>query len=381
MGTGKFARETGQNIAAYLSTEHAEFPERRKLFHDRLSEAAKLAQPLLEIDDTLYGSVHTQGGAGQGVPRRSWCSLLPFGANHPSLQDARTILGDGVVGLCAKDTPSVLITSSISAPVHPLVVRSLTLPIAKAVQGYHGDREDVQAAFWLWRRSRSLRHFVPVAPEVLEAFICGFAVGRLCGYVTADPNDRIHISGRPAKGVRREVVDFPWPFLSRVGSANAVLAAILESFPLCYAEVGSAKVGAFEAYRRLYDLGSDEPGCTYLADLAIILEGEDPPRKVVDSPKAFGRTGMAGRRDAALGYLDANIKYFENVERKPLTGQEHCDEQGLATGVDSGSEHAAHGDEKWDVVMREILPTVLRCYESLRVRIERLGIAAEESVV
>ena len=359
MGTARFGTVLREGIRSYLTPESpsqrttADPEERCETFKRRLLEAASLAKPLVEIDDNLHSLVY---GETRGEPSGLVCSPLPLEAWHPSCAVAERILGSGIE-LCSEDTSSVLVTSFISKPVHPVVVKSLIDPIAEAVERCQGDIPLTRSAFWSWRRARTLLDFVPVAPGTLEAMIRGFAVGRLCGYVTADHTEPIRISGRPHPDDDRQEVAFPWPFLSEMQNASDVLPALLESFALCFAEVGAKGLDAFEAYRRLHDLGDHHDGEPRLRDLRTILKGQDPPSKTVDTPRALGTGDESGRGPAAIAYLEANVAYFRRMEDMPLTGEEYCDSRGFPHSY---------------VALREILPTARECYEALQEDVQQI---------
>lgn len=370
MGEGRFAGVVREGIGSYLTPDEShestniDYKERLDAFKHRLTEATTLAQPLVEIDTNLHSLVYRGRGDKKGVPVDLTCSSLPFDTKHEAFEAAEKVLGSDLK-LRDGDTPSILVTSYIREPIHPMVVKSVRAPIANVVKGYRGDSQDLQGTFWLWRRSRTLRDFVPLAPEALENLIRGFAVGRLCGYVTADYTKPILISGWPEPGDDRKEIAFPWPFLSPMRYPTEVLPGLLESFALCFVEAGTKKLDAFEAYRRLYDLGDDER-VPRLNDLDTILRGDEPPKHIVDTPQAFGKGDNSDRRQAAIEYLDRNIRYFESVEESSLIGREYRDKKGYAGK---------------DIALREILPNARESYNRLKEEIERIGDNDDEDIV
>ena len=183
--------------------------------------------------------------------------------------------------------------------------------------------------------------------------IRGFAIARLCGYITVSRFDPIKVSGSPEPGDDREEVEFPWPFLSLVRNNSEILPALLESFVQCYAEVGTRSLDAFEAYRRLFKLG-DRNDSDYLSDVEQMLQGQDLPYKCLTPPQASKGADIAERRKQAIAYLDRNIELFSELEKTQLTGGESRTEEGYAVG------EGIH-----NVALREILPLARKCYEEV----------------
>lgn len=341
----RFLRE---GLGDYLKEEDPVTRERRvdhvdrmRSFRRSLEEAVVHSKPLLQINRGLYAMVHT------GEPEIDMlCSPFPFRKGHPAEEIAREVVGPDNYRSQDGDAPSVLVSSYVRSPVHPAVVRSFTGPIAREVAGGHDDGL-FRASFWLWRRARTLEGFVPLASELLDSMIRGFAVGRLCGYVTADPEDpRISSASGPCP--------FPRPLLSKV-SPNDILAALLENFSLCFAEVEARKLEVFEPYRLLYELGAS--GATAHAELRKYLETGGLTREKVDTPKAAGPDREA-RIGAALAYLDRNIERFDRLSSGPFDGTEYRGDKGRA---------------RKDVPTMEIASRSAECYRQVRQAVDTAG--------
>ena len=362
MSTDSFTRVIREGIRSYLSPDdeydhdaRVNYEARRASFREQFARAVEIAQPLIEIDHRLERIVYDDEH--RGVRVNIECAPLPLDATHPSVSDAGEVLGRPV-RLRDGDTSSILIMSSLAMPVHPLIIKSLTDPIADAVTSYRGDSAQLQSGFWLGRRARNLKHFVPLPSEVLESMIRGFAVARLCGYVSVSLDGPIQISGWPDEGDEQQTVRFPWPLLSWAEDDRDVLPRLLESFVLCYAEVGARQLDTFEPYRRLYELGNRRSLRGYLSDVDTILKGGDPPCRTVDIPAALGGSDDGDRRLVAVGYLETIIEWLRSLERKPLSGREVAKRNGFA------------GEE---VAMAELLPLARTCYEDVLKDILHLG--------
>lgn len=344
----RFNRFLREGLGDYLKEEdpvtkepNVDHVERMKAFRLSLEKAVVHSKPLLQINRGLHAMVHT----GE-LDIDMLCSPFPFRKGHPAENVAREVVGSDNYLSQDADTSSVLVSSYIRSPVHPAVVRSFTGPVAAEVARAHDDGL-LQASFWLWRRARTLEGFVPMASELLDSMIRGFAVGRLCGYVTADPGDpRISSASGPCA--------FPKPLLTKV-SPNDILAALLENFSLCFAEVEARKLEVFEPYRLLYELGAS--GATAHRELRDFLETGRLTWEGVDTPKAAG-PGRAARIGTAIAYLDRNIERFDRLASGSFDGTEYRDDKGEAIK---------------DVPTMEIAERSAECYRQVRRAIDTAG--------
>ena len=345
MSSGRFGQVLREGLSEYLSAKdrtgavRSDHEERLNEFERLLSTALDMSQPLVDIDDALHGSIYggaaDSGGARDKYKLKRISSKFPFGPGHPAREITERVLAGtdgGNYEASEVDPSSILVSSFLDNPVHPMVVRSLTDPIAEAVQACRGGAAKLQASFWRWRRSRTIAEFVPMSPAVRLAMIRGFAVARLCGYVTADSTKAEEITGEPdVKFGRAAKVRFPWPLLSPPTSGNDLLASLLESFALCFAEVGAKKQETFAPYSRLYKLGEGHKAVEFSefssATLNSFLATGHLRWPTVDTPKAAGAT-EGERMEAARGYLQGFLRYLKNLSERPLNGTECCDEMG-----------------------------------------------------
>ena len=189
---------------------------------------------------------------------------------------------------------------------------------------------------------------------MLESIIRGFAVARLCGYVTADMDKQMRITAAPTE------VEFPWPRLSRLGDQNDVLAALLESFSLTFGMVSGAGFSVYEGFKRLFDLGEPAAQGLIHPDLEQVIElGTLPHPTVADeSPKARGAT-PGERRDAARVYLEANEGWFWDQKTRRDDGR--LFHKGAEGRADAG------------VPTMELADLFLKCYGELHKLLEADG--------
>lgn len=349
-----FRHTVNEGIGAYLAERdpisesvREDHAERLAQFRTALENAQRQSAPLARIDAGVHSEIYP-GVPPSGNPELI-CAPFPLAPGDPAHDIAKQIVGEDNFDVANDDPPSVLISSFLATPVHPMAVASLTEPISKAVLDLNGNAAQVQAAFWLWRRTHRLDNFVPLPKATLQSMIRGFATARLCGFITTATDRPVRISGAGGP------VEFPYPLLTRVKPAD-VLAALLESVALCYAWVSRDRLQAFEPYRRLHELGTS-PDSTHAALEEWLRDGEARYEQV-DEARASGGS-KDERIAAAKGYMDANIDRLNKIKQWPLNGAD--DETSPRDGrIDS------------DILTREIVSVSLQCYEQVLKALERV---------
>ena len=341
----RFNRIVSEGLRSYLDEldeaglKRHDHPSRMAKFRQQLGNAKQAADPLVRIDDALYGLTNKAPWKPQTV-----CSQFPFGHGHPAREVVEEIAGEASYSASAQDNSSVLVSSYINDPMYPMAVKSFAEPVAEALKK-SGVAKERASTFWLWRRGRTLEAFVPLPRAVLEAMVSGFAVARLCGYVTADPTAAIRITAS-SDGERT----FPWPLLTSLRDYDDLLAALLESFCLTFGMVGGQGIVVYDSYHRLHDLGQPTRDGRITPDLSQLLDTGDPPHPTVadETPKAAGGTADE-RRKAAIAYLDANLERFRTHERM---------DRHMVRPSDGWAEPGA--------MTTELAPIFRRCYQDLR---------------
>ncbi len=313
----------------------ADHSQRLATFKQRLQEALIQSRPLIEIDTYMYATVH---------PKPLDISLnvqgFPFGEGHP----ARPIVRDVVQGFMqtagdvdwvfsSSEAESVLLSSFINYPVHPAVVTSFTQPLQAAL-GKISNTGMLQSSFWQWRRARILENFIPLPDELRRAAIRGFAVGRALGYVTATLDEQNKVV--TPDGERR----FPKWFLTATNQDN-ILAALLESMILTFADAPTIGKAAFDAYAALINLG--EPGQSSVAfdvkgDLRDYITSGKLNLTPVDSYRQellAGAQDITARKVVITDYLRANLNRFNELSLRPLEPTHWREKTGYINPVDT----------------------------------------------
>ncbi|WP_419931488.1 tubulin-like doman-containing protein [Candidatus Poriferisodalis sp.] len=347
--SSRFDRFVKEGLASYLAERdpvtgsvRADHADRLVRLRAQLGAAKLQSAPLVRIDPAVHGVVYPGQPPIVGA-EELLCAPFPFPESHPAHDIARQIIGEDNYQLADSDVSSVLVSSFLSKPVHPMTLASFTEPVAEAVLDTVDDEAELQASFWRWRRARRLDQFVPLPRVLRQALMRGFAVARLCGYVTSDTSMPLLISGDGGP------VEFPYPLLTQVESDD-VLAGLLESFGLAFAFVSRDKLAAFESYRRLHDLG-ESVGSLH-ADLASWLQTGTTPHERVDEPRAVGDSAEE-RRSAADRYLSLNLEHLESVAAQALSGSE-------------SETKPRDGRAESGIPTREVVAEAIGCYQQVK---------------
>ena len=350
----RFERVVQEGLGSYLSerdpvsdTARTDHADRLARFRNALETAKRQSAPLVRIDAPVHGVIYP--GRPQTDRPELICAPFPFPDGHPANGLAAQIIGKDYFAVANADVSSVLVSSFLAKPVHPMAVASFTEPVADAVLQSNGDAAEIQAAFWQWRRARRLDQFIPLPRDIRHAMIRGFAAARLCGYVTSDTSLPIRISGEGGP------IAFPHPQLTRV-QPDDVLAGLLESLALGFGYVSRDKETAFEAYDRLYDLGQSAERLH--GDVATWLRDGKTAHEQVDGPRARGSDARQ-RKAAADEYLNKNITRFKDIKEQPLTGRE----------TETSPRDGRVND---DTPTREIVDESLVCYREVLIALHRI---------
>jgi hypothetical protein len=315
-----------ENLRDYLSAvnpqtdmpviDHA---SRLSKYAQRLQEGLSQSRPLVEINTTMYPTVHE-------MPLDYDLNVqgFPFGPGHPARELTRGILqgfldrpGPLDEMFNSSSSESVLISTFLKYPVHPSVITSFTEPFYEAIQRIN-DSDTLQASFWLWRRARILENFVPLPDDLRRAAIRGYAIARSLGYMTADVKIQNTIVGPGG-----QVYKFPRWLLTKTNNNN-ILPALLEAMVLTFADSTIAGKGAFDAYRILIEYGTggglldafDVDG-----ELFDFLQNGTLKREELDKSRAQKVKGetMEQRCDNVIAYLNQNIEAFDKIRTEGVS--------------------------------------------------------------
>jgi len=337
-GLGEYLRSTDSN-----GRPISDHTKRLNSFRQKLLEAKNQSAPLVELNDGLNAVVHKSHPM---INEKPLVQGFPFNIGDPAREIVEGVMGKGI-HFSDNDRESVLISSFIEYPFHPMIVDSFVQPLGEVLNNIRDQKGALQGGFWRFRRTKTLEDFIPLPDHTRLAMIRGFAVARMLGYATADPAREVSITGTDGP------LRFPFPLLTDVSQDN-ILPALMEAFVKCYGTVSVQHEKAFAAYERLYQLGEGSGKVymlhgeaeTFMREGTVPFTAEDRDRY----KKACGET--EGERTANLvTYLEANIKRFERVKAMPFAGTEFRKSVGVV--------------EPEDAMTRELVDDLIRGYSEV----------------
>lgn len=237
--------------------------------------AVKKARPLVEIDDTLAGTVHGFNKVGVNYD----FSTIPLNGDHPVIQNliAAWPAGAGMEVARSRLLSSCAVTPNLGEIVimgttrgwyQPMCFPSLTRPIRD--QWSEALKDGSAGGFWKWRRARSLRDFVPFSKFHTQAFLQGWVIGRITGVIRLEPVDDGSGSMRVvvvdvAKNVEHSF-DVSQLTGARLGVKSEtpgrdesnwnIPAALLEHYPLAMSKCQNTDLSPLDPYRAVLEIGA-----------------------------------------------------------------------------------------------------------------------------
>ena len=311
----------------YTGQRRPDHPDRIARFRESLLSAKDRSKPMMRLSPEVYHATHDK------LPDEQFFrQMFPFKDGHPAAAVVDEVLGENGWHPSLLDMTSIMLTSYFESPVHPIVVASLTEPIAAALTSY-SDVDKRAHSFWQWRRARRLDAFVPLPRILLERIVRGFAIARLCGLMTVDTDRAAQILDPQTW----EPAEFPWPLLTRPMARSDILAVLLEGLSACYGAVPTEGPDAFKAYHVLHDLGLNNEMSRHDDVLrAFLREGDSALRATLDTPQARGASDSE-RLAAAEKYLitqETRSRQHQtaNAEQPRLRDRSGLAERGVPTG-------------------------------------------------
>ena len=319
LGFNEFVNDSLSNFLAdndsfsRTDTNDVNYGQRLEKFAECLQMALSLYQPLIQVDEKISKE------ASQEL-RSIVIFQLPFFQNHPAYEVSLPLIRASSPNhfdmdyarsrFFASDNSitSIKFNSFVKYPLSPIALRYFT-ETQGSFMGRLGTSVERDHAF-KWRRSRKLSEFIPLPTELRQAAIRGFAVGRMLGYITIDTQKAIKISGKDCE------YEFPRLLITESGPEN-LLPSLLESMPLCFADVPKLGQEAFGAYRELISIGHGatprNPGieneCLRFIDTGKRL------RVPVDTERAERMSGESPgeRKQKMSDYLEMNLRRYAEI--------------------------------------------------------------------
>lgn len=326
---GKPGRELGdflrEGLGSYLQDEnHPDHNQRMRKYEEKLRTALEQANPFVEVDSVYFSTTYPGNAA---PPLTYLVEPIPFPDGHQAHKVTREMLltkvGDAgsTLRFEPQDREGITVSTFFERPMFPGIFSSIMKEIAE-VGGRYMNRGSAELRGWLdFKRARTLDETIPLPSNVTRAMIRGFVVGRIAGLLkvpsTSSAPYEISSAG--------EVLTFPHP---AYGNVQSELVSILMSFPLSFINVSRDREKAFAAYAALFRLGmSDTEGALapsrfkVAGELESFLDTGRTTLKQIDTPRAGGDSRV-DRTASAVAYIEQFIKWLEEIEGRPYTGEE-----------------------------------------------------------
>ena len=317
--------EPAQKIGG-INTNPAELKKRQSKFISQLTAAYRQADPLVNLNRSLFGLVHPTTAINN--PRKV-ISQIPL-EGHPMQTAVETELmalgysESEVHKIMTTDTRAdrinyIDITSFLWKPHSILVIESLTKPIA--ANWTSSVQSGSISSFWSKRRATRLQEFVPAPQALVHALVRGWLIADNLGLLKR--GSKIEIDLGALGSVQRGSAEFPNPTLSRKTSDADDLAVVLESLPLAMVQCSSTNdLRPLLPYGRLRDLGRSKDGsmfeyhnvCDELDQ--FLTTGETANSLVPSKIKGSNQTERATHFIEKLSALAAGINDQCNILRQ-----------------------------------------------------------------
>jgi hypothetical protein len=192
--TSEFQKYVQEPLGHWLAptgvTPQLELNETRlRSFLAGLTNVQNLAQPLADLDTDVARRIFHDEDV------ESYTRLLtplPLDRSHPAAADIEQLLRQEfkfdrteIAKTFNPETKpgSIDILTTLKGPVSPLVLHSLTAPLASAfdVAQRRAEGNEAEGDFWFGRRARPLMSSLPVPPHLRRAILRGWMVARALG--------------------------------------------------------------------------------------------------------------------------------------------------------------------------------------------------------
>lgn len=243
-------------LAHWLAPSGQLDKEKLRTFVARMSDMQRIARPLVELDQnvarTLYGGLDTTDFHRILTP-------IPLDRAHPAFSEIERLLAqdfnysDTELTAAFKGDGNAIVldvVSTLRGPVSPLMIKTLTEPIASMFEA-HSESRAARAGgddLWFARRSRPLLNALPVPPHLARAFLRGWFIGRGLGLIT------IEELSHPKIWVKDQWIPMTSLLGRRPAYSNEVLPAVLEGLGLVLVRLPN-EPSSWHPYRALAEFG------------------------------------------------------------------------------------------------------------------------------
>lgn len=251
----QFNEAIREDLKKYLNPNDTALRDKRlQDFKNKLSEAIKMSQPLISVDNEIVQRVHDR--------KKSELSRVVTHIPVAGDEEAEKIVEDLFRNFdenewefsdTDKNQGQVEIFSMFKEGYDVTVFGSIWGPILNKWRSQSKEFRNIKGNFWNNRRARPLRHFVPVSKALLQTMVRGWFIARLL--------DKIEIESE--NGFTKISIDsnsFPCPLIDPNPRIENILGSILESIPIAFAIYSQERtqlgVKSLDAYKSLIKYGT-----------------------------------------------------------------------------------------------------------------------------
>ena len=251
----QFNEAIRENLKDYLNPGDTALRDKRlQDFKNKLQEAIKMSQPLINVDNEILQRVHNI--------KKSQLSRVVTDIPVRGDDDAQNVVkslfrdfedNEWNFSDVDQNQGQVEIFTMFKEGYDATVFGSIWRPILNKWRTESKLQRGILGNFWNNRRARPLRHFVPISKALLETMIRGWFIARLL--------DKIKISDN--NGFTKITIDnssFPSPLFDPRPKQENILGTILESIPISFAIYSQARsqraVKSLDAYKSLIKYGT-----------------------------------------------------------------------------------------------------------------------------
>jgi len=297
----QFNEAIKENLKDYLNPGDTALRDKRlQEFKNKLQEAIKMSQPLINVDNEILQRVHNI--------KKSELSRVVTDIPVRGDDDAEKIVdsifrdfddNEWNFSDIDQNQGQVEIFSMFKEGYDATVFGSIWQPILNKWRKESKEQRGILGNFWNNRRAKPLRHFIPISKALLETMIRGWFIARLLGKINQSENN----------GFTKITIDnnsFPSPLFDPRPRTENILGAILESIPITFAiysqERTQKAVKSLDAYKSLIKYGtSNNEG---------MVIGKDRFELTPEIKEQIGN------KEDAIEQLDRSLSMYKRLDRE-----------------------------------------------------------------
>ena len=297
----QFNEAIRENLKDYLNPGDTSLRDKRlQDFKNKLQEAIKMSQPLINVDNDILQRVHNI--------KKSELSRVVTDIPVRGDDDAENVVkslfrdfedNEWEFSDNDQNQGQVEIFSMFKEGYDATVFGSIWRPILNKWRKESKEQRGILGNFWNNRRARPLRHFIPISKALLETMIRGWFIARLLDKIKTSEDN----------GFTKITIDnnsFPCPLFDPRPKTENILGAVLESIPISFAiysqERAQKAVKSLDAYKSLIKYGTSNNEGMVIGKDRFELTSEIREQ--------------IGNKEEALNQLNRNLSFYKKIDKE-----------------------------------------------------------------